>query len=883
MNLNLCSLVILLCVHGMCACGLAENLISNPGFEEGMAPWLENNWMKNEAHFERDEKDPHSGRVSLKMDFVKAIGGASIQFLYPNLPVRPNQSFQVRYWARGVSNGPTVNLLIRKGEEPYTSVFSSESIPTEDWQEFVSTVSLPPSLDVATMQLVFRLNGPGVAWLDDVSVTELPGAEQGTPPTVNPIRNPSFEAGRDGWTATVRAREFKNPGDETGCSSPSPEGALLETIESADAPHGRRYLSLNINPRSFATLTSAYFPGRYGHPMRLKFSLKSDGARGFQTALISGKNGNTRKDSEASLKASAHWQTFSVPVKLRPALGGMYSVSFNFYQPGRYDLDAVSLVEEENPDAALFPVSVAIEPEPDAPVAQLYEVNQSARFRLRIAGRTGAVSPSYGISVDDYLGREINRQTVKVALDGLGYGDAFFSVPTKQYGSFRLVARSADGSGNDLLAEQIYSVLPSLPPPAARPDSFFGGHVDLTSYNLEIARKAGFRWLRLYPPLATQWMVVEPAQGEWNFQTEEVAQAKNLGFKILGNLGIAPLFAADLDPKDSKKPRWCTSYPPADIGQWKEYVTRCFNAFYPHIDAWEIWNEPDGGYLQVRPGVNKANVYYSLLESANEALTATQKPFFLLGPGVANINAPLGWEVLEKGGSRWMDAFSFHFYSLAAGGNNPDTEYAARLLSKYATYRNRDGRSLPLWHSEGGIYLQGSQSWLETYRIPPSSSVTPSQGAASMVRSALFFKASGVKRYFDYQAAASPAGRNVSQDITCGFIDVTGIPGPGIAAHAAMVALVEDAAPAGFETQIVDGVPVKIARFKVAKGHIDVYWAGAAIALSKVIPPAANLEARDLMGNIVPMADAQLGEYPVYVCDRSSVQKYAGKRSTSSP
>jgi hypothetical protein len=134
-----------------------------------------------------------------------------------------------------------------------------------------------------------------------------------------------------------------------------------------------------------------------------------------------------------------------------------------------------------------------------------------------------------------------------------------------------------------------------------------------------------------------------------------------------------------------------------------------------------------------------------------------------------------------------------------------------------------------------------------------------------MVRTALYFKASGVKRYFDFQVGASRSGRRIREDITDGFIDVTGVPGPGIASHAAMVALFEDASPLGFETRTVDGHDVYLARFAVANGTVEACWSAAPVALSAVIGDDARADIRDMMGNPLPLKDARLGEFPVYV------------------
>lgn len=872
----------------------SPNLLSNPGFEEGIAPWAENNWLHNEVRYERDKVNPHSGTYSYKMQFTKAINDTLTQFLYPNLAVKPNQTLRVSYWARGISNGPSLHLLIRKGEEPYTVYFRAESIPTEQWQEFVYTISLPAKIDQNSIQLAFQLRGLGTIWMDDVSVTEMPAVEEGEAPRENPIRNASFEAGRDGWTGTFRLREFGTAWEESGSNSPSPEGSRLMTTEAADAPQGRRYLSFDIPEQGRAVLTSAYFPARYGHAMTLKFSLRSSAPVSFHASVASGKNGNVRLDGGSTLRSSEKWQTFSVPVTLNPAPGGVYCAFFDFPNPGHYDLDAVSLIEKESPGVPLYPPAISIIPTAQTPIAHLYALNQDGKFQVQVAGMKSTGNYPCIVTVLDYLDQIVAQSQIDISLDAEGYGQAAFPVPTNRYGAFRMEVRHLAGQDTKeapswwqrwlgqkktavpktptgpLLAEQIYSVLPELPAPGERPDSYFGSHVDLNSYNLEIARRAGFRWLRLYPPLMTQWMAMEHTPGNWTFQTESVAKAKSLGFRILANLGTAPNFAADVDPK-GEKARWTRSYPPADLNRWKEYIVRAFNAFSPTVDAWEIWNEPDGGYLKVRPGLDKTEIYFSLLKAAREALDSTGKPVFVTGPAIANINAPLGWGILDKGAAEYLDAFSFHFYSLAAGGNNPDIDFLNSVMARYASYHGKNNGPLPLWHTEGGIYLAGSQSWLQTYRIPPSSVVTPAQGAASIIRSAIYFKAYGVKRHFAYQSGTSETGRRTPEDITCGFIDVTGIPGPGIAAHAAMVSLVEDATGSGFETRVLDGVPVRIAHFTAEKNKIDVYWATTSVALSKILVSTFAGEVFDMMGNPISLKDANVGEYPIYV--RSSLNR----------
>ncbi|HEY4205797.1 MAG TPA: GH92 family glycosyl hydrolase [Puia sp.] len=851
------------------------NLVTNPGFEDGQRPWQLDNWMKNEVIGERDPKNPHSGNWSMKVELTKVINGPQVSLAFPHLPLRGSTAVRLHFWARGVSNGANLTVMIRREVEPRITWLRTEMNLTDEWQEHTYTIQLPRDVIPFTPSLRFVLNQPGVFWVDDVSVTELPPTDNGPAPLINPIRNASFEAGRDGWTATFRKREFGTASQESGNGIPAPDDAGLsiatdstdESVSAKPAPAGRRYLRMKIDPGCRAVLTSAYFPARYGHKGHLSFFLRCDGTHPFEAGLGSGINSSSAVQVQSAV-TQLRWQQFSLPVTLKPAQDGLYFVCLRLNSPGVYDIDGVSFVEDDHANVPLYPAAAAIQPESNGPVANLYKRNDSATFNLVITGDQPNFTHTYTVSVLNYLERPIAKTTVNVAGDANGYGASKIKAPTALYGAFRIEARRT--SSPDLLAEQIYSVLPPLPPPGERPDSYFGGHVDLTPYNLEIARKGGFRWLRMWPPLLTTWIAGEPQPGQWHFPTEAVANAYRQGFHLSGILGTAPDFAADIDPKSPIGNRWSHSYPPAHIEEWKEYVSRCTQALSPYITTWEVWNEPDGGYLQVRPGQKKVDVYIALLKAARETLDSIGKPVTLIGPAVASINAPLGREVLQHGGGRWLDAFSFHFYSLATGGANPDDAFVLPILAKMRSYKNISGQPMPLWHTEGGMYLQGGQSWLSTYRIPVSSPAKKPAAAASMVRAALFFKAMGVKHYFDFQLSATAAGSEINGDMTSGFIEATGIPGPGIAAHAAMVAITEDAGPVGFESLDRQNAKIKIAHFKKKDETIDVYWSDKTVSLKQLIKGGPPDEILDLMGNPVSLETAQTGEYPLYVVHRVS-------------
>lgn len=841
-----------------------QELITNPDFETTSSPWGLDNWAANEVSAVRDATNPHGGKWSMKVQMTKVINSPSVMYYFPKLNVRPSSTIQVKFWARGVSNGANLTIMVRREVDPWLTYLRIETNLTDEWQEYKYVVQLPSTVDPNLTSLRFSLAQVGVFWIDDVSVLELPAVDNSPVSAINTVRNPSFEAGTDGWTGTFRSIEFSVPLQESGSGVPAPENAKLETNTDNTVPDGQRFLTVKVDANARARITSGYFPARYGHIGQLNFWLRSDSTRTFLAGTGGGVNASNFVNIQ-SRSATNQWQKYSIPFTLKPAQDGVYFVSFHFDQPGSYDIDAVTYTENEQINPQLYPTSIAVQALATGPIGNLFAPKDVAFFKLVVAAEAPNTSKIYKLAVLNYLEQKIENDSVKVVFNNNGYGETQFLVPTTLFGAYRIEASQLNDSV--VLAEQIYSVLPPLPLPETRPDSYFGGHVDLIPYNLEIAKKAGFRWLRLWPPLTTLWLAVEPYPGVWTFPLNAIANATKQGFKIVGVFGTVPDYKADINTSSSIVNRWSTAYPPKQISEWKEYVSRCFTAYSPYIKTWEVWNEPDGGFLQVRPELNKSEVYNNIFKATREVLDSIGKPVTLLGPAVANINASLGWDILKLGANKSMDAFSFHYYSLAAGGGNPDNASISPLLDSYRAYKNRSGDSMPLWHTEGGVYLQGGRSWLSTYRVPSPSPMKKQQAAASMVRGALLFKAMGVKHYFDYELGANAAGKEVNSNSTCSFIELTGIPGPAIAAHTAMVYLTEDAIPLGFDTLVGNVNKVKIARFRdtAKKRNVDVYWSTTATSLRSVASLKNIDKVLDMMGNPVDTLSAQTGEYPLYV------------------
>jgi hypothetical protein len=853
---------------------VGENLIVNPSFENPPASygWNQNNWPKNDVQFVLDQANPHSGKQSQRISIRHITGSAAVlQFMQPPLPVRPGMSLQLRCWTRGPANTRPIAVLLRKRGSPYTTYFRAEISLTAGWTESVFTITMPANTDMHDTVLDFELLEENTFWLDDVSLVLLPAQEAGVPLVGNQLKNGSFEVGRDKWYATFRESGFKN----MDLAEENNVTANIVVRPEEGAPHGRNVLAWEILNGSGFELTSAYFHLRYGHPASIRFWLKCPHVHsGFSVSLGQGKFPNLVSESQTFKSSREGWNFYQIVVTPKPADGGTYYLDFKMSGPGKYELDGVSVVEGETADQAFPPVHTEAGwglPE-GTPPGNLFYPADKIRFPLYVTTATGEKEIPVHLRLLDYRDRELKQSDTVVNLDAEGRGHTSMLLPADRLGGFKVEARlGKNASAAVPNADLLYSVVPRLKPPAEAGDSFFGGHVNLTPYNLAIAERLGFRWLRLHPPLCTKWMVVEGTKGTFQFGTQGVARARERGFHVQGTFDTTPWFYADGDPAQTRGSAWYSSYPPADWPAWRNYVQKTAVAFGPYVQAWEIWNEPDGGFLRVKPGEEKEKVYVNLVRQTRKALDDAGIHAFLIGNVAATLDRPFTWRELEMGGGKEVDALSFHLYNEDRGPEEKQPALADQL-AKLRSYPNRSGKAPDLWNTENGIWLSSGRSWLASAEIPAGVSTTMADAANTVTRALAGLKAMGVKRYFQYAAFAAPSGRIVHRDECCGIIDVNGVPHPAGAAYAAAVYFLEDAQPAGLEVLAAGSAHVTMAKFHAAAGPITVIWSRDAVKLGQ-IPGLDWLRASgfDLMGNPISLSpDTPVTLDPIYLVQKGN-------------
>lgn len=844
-----------------------ENLLGDPGFEaEKDSPWIFNNWwtgdlgQTNDAEFVRDAANPRSGDACLRMGLIGKRGG-NLQLTHPlTRQLGGGEAVQVRFWVRGPSNSHPLSLIFDKDAPPWTEYYRANVPLTEEWREHVFNLTFPERIDTQHVRLMFLMEEENTVWLDDVSLCRLPDEEGGEPLSGNRVANGSFETGRNRWYAQFQ---------ESGRTPSTPRAvelnikAELASVAAVNAPAGRRVLRMKFQRGCGVHLTSALFRLRYGHPADISFHARcEEGGGRLRVSLAHGEFPNITSVSE-EFEIGREWKPFAFRAVPSASTGGKYYVQFTSYAGGTYELDDVRVSEPaapENPPGVELGWTAAA----DTPPGHVFYRDEKPEFQVNACapGKTGRLAVR--ARVLDVWENEVERMSLDMALDDEGYGQCSFAPPVGTYGAFKCEFRAAEeneSAGGLPLLELVYHVVPRLTPLKDVEDSYFGGHFDMTPYNLGIAERGGYRWLRLHPPMNTKWEVVEPRPDTFQFHLAGIRRAHAMGFKILGSFQATPDAYADA-PKGVQNEWWDNWAPKEEhMDAYERYVSKTTEAFGAYIRHWEIWNEPDICFFNVPPGRDRAKAYLEISRRTRKVFDRPgMEDCVLVGGAVTDNDRPFTMEILEQGMGGMVDAFSFHHYS-------PGLDALLRRqdrIGQWRAFANRADRPMPIWQTESGIYTGAGATWLTTCGRPVEPHHAMHIAAARTVQNLVFFKAIGVEKFFTYALQAHPAGRTISRNDWQSVIDVNGIPYSPLPAHAAAVYFLEGTEPVGLKTPLVDGARIFIAEFSKQGRPVTVAWSSKPAALADVKElRSEDRRIFDMMGNAVE-APAALTPDPLY-------------------
>jgi hypothetical protein len=213
---------------------LSQNLLFNPGFENGLSGW---SVSQGTAVYTRDSSVWHSGSSSVKG--VENNTG-SLGRLYQNVGsiTSVGSQYQISGWIK-TSNiiGYAVialNYVDSNGITPADGNVNTLGFVngTQDWTFFQSPVFTLPAMPSDTRMLWFLFDfyaGAGTAWVDDVSLVMVSATPLPTPtPTATPTPTPSPTP-----TPTVSPTPSPTP---TPAPTPSPSATPLPTQSPTPTP-----------------------------------------------------------------------------------------------------------------------------------------------------------------------------------------------------------------------------------------------------------------------------------------------------------------------------------------------------------------------------------------------------------------------------------------------------------------------------------------------------------------------------------------------------------------------------------------------------------------------------------------------------------------------
>jgi hypothetical protein len=224
------------------------------------------------------------------------------------------------------------------------------------------------------------------------------------------------------------------------------------------------------------------------------------------------------------------------------------------------------------------------------------------------------------------------------------------------------------------------------------------------------------------------WSSIESQQGKWNFRHYDtiVNNAKNSNLKVLGVLAYDTSW---IHP-DQKSHDYI---PPERLPDFLNYIRMTVEHFKGRVDAWCIWNEPNGRFWN-----GTTEEFVELFRQTAEVIKETDEDVILLGGAFNRSFMGLPKKMIngifESGAMEYVDAVAFHPYEL-------NVNRAIRLYEKFKKFVSKYDYADKIWITEIGFPTGGLYPTRVSDREFPS----------TIVKICAYFAASGAKKIFWYQ------------------------------------------------------------------------------------------------------------------------------------
>lgn len=200
---------------------------------------------------------------------------------------------------------------------------------------------------------------------------------------------------------------------------------------------------------------------------------------------------------------------------------------------------------------------------------------------------------------------------------------------------------------------------------------------------LQLLELSGARWTRN----DFWWSVVEPEQGQWDFDYFDLAIESYRRHRIHPLIILCYGSAWNGKAPDTEE----------EMQRFGEYVYRMVDRYRYWVKHWEIWNEPNIlPFWTPKPNVKH---YSRLLQIAYRRAKEADPDCVVLGGAMAGADLDFLRGMYANGAKGHFDVLSYHTY-----GNDPTESSQIKEIDGMRAIMREQGDDKPLWLTETGIY-----------------------------------------------------------------------------------------------------------------------------------------------------------------------------------
>jgi hypothetical protein len=418
-------------------------------------------------------------------------------------------------------------------------------------------------------------------------------------------------------------------------------------------------------------------------------------------------------------------------------------------------------------------------------------------------------------------GKAVGQGRVRLRAPARGEAVARLPFPRRAgYGLFEYVVRAtADGPTTNL--EHRVTVMRA--PPPDRDMESLGLNIHVASDNTaRLLRRMGIRWARV----DWNWGDREPSRGNiaWDFLGGMVDVAERHGLKLFPVLTYVPAWARQPDGV----------FLPEDHAS---YVGRVLSRYRGRIQAFDVWNEPEGD--SPMSATKNPALWVADLKAVRQAALTADPNCKMVGIALSgNPGDPGSWNLplLEPPHSigQYLDAYDWHSYPAPRNRRPEGTERASSVdgLKEWAPRVRALVAGRGVWITEHGYTTCDPHDprVVELARSWPAGApfdVTEKQQGDYLVRQTLLELAHGIDRVFLYQLGPDGPGGSTEDQFGITRARPGASAGPDLSAKVAyprLAAMVQEIAGTHAVRVEIPSPTVRVVRFRRGGTDVVAVW-----------------------------------------------------------